>query len=181
MAESRGEVVLPGSTNKRHSGRGHADRLALGEKVLALRNDGLTMPMIVVALKPEYPAISKSTAQRCLDLVLAERIPPTVDEFRRQQNDRLDQTQRTITENMSYADWLGREGVAQEKPAMVQQAIVLRTQQAALQLRLDERRARLNGLDAPVKVDATVTQVDPADAELAEMIREMKAKESNRA
>ncbi len=166
-----GELMPIGSTNRRHSGRGHADRLALGEKVLAKRNEGWTMPMICTEL-----GISASTAERVLKLVLAVRVPPTVDEFRRQQNDRLDQTQRTITENMEYADWLGREGVREEKPALVREAINLRTQQAALQLRLDERRARLNGLDAPVKVEATVTQVDAAETELAAMVRETKAR-----
>lgn len=171
-----GELVVPGSTNRRHSGRGHADRLAMGEKVLAHRNNGWTMPMICKNLE-----VSPATARRALELVLAERIPPTVDEFRRQQNDRLDQTQRTITENLELADRIGRMGVEQDSVKLVEQAIAIRSQQIALQLRLDERRARLNGLDAPVKVDATVTQVDPADAELAEMIREAKMKEANRA
>ena len=167
-----GELI--GASQARHSGRGYRDRLALGERVLALRNEGWTMPMVAKEL-----GISRATADRYLQVALAERVPPTVDEYRRQQNDRLDATQRTISENMEYADWLGRRGVAEENPKMVEQAIALRGQQVALQLRLDERRARLNGLDAPVKVDATVTQVDPADAELAAMIREMKAKEAS--
>lgn len=166
-----GEVVVPGSTNKRHSGRGHHDRLHLGEQVLAKRNAGLTMPVIAAEL-----GISTPTALRFLNLALAERVPPTVDEFRRQQNDRLDATQRTITENMEYADYLGRQGVAQESPAMVRDAINLRSQQVTLQLRLDERRARLNGLDAPIKVEATVTAVDERETELAAMVRETKAR-----
>lgn len=171
-----GELVPLGGTNRRHSGRGHADRLAMGERVLAGRNDGLTMPMIAAEL-----GISEKTAERYLNLVLATRIPLTVDDFRRQQNDRLDATQRTISENLEMADRLGQLGVDKGSVPLIERAIAIRTQQAALQLRLDERRARLNGLDAPVKVDATVTQVDPADAELAEMIREMKAKENHHA
>jgi hypothetical protein len=43
--------------------------------------------------------------------------------------------------------------------------------------RLMERRAKLFGLDAPVKVDATVTEVTQADIEMEELIREYKAGE----
>jgi hypothetical protein len=39
-------------------------------------------------------------------------------------------------------------------------------------LRVAERRARLNGLDAPVRADITVLQVDQRDLELAELMRE---------
>lgn len=38
-----------------------------------------------------------------------------------------------------------------------------------------ERRAKLLGLDTPVKVDATVHQVDARDAELLEMVNEARA------
>lgn len=38
-----------------------------------------------------------------------------------------------------------------------------------------ERKARLLGLDQPVRVDATVTELDARDAELAQMIAEAKA------
>jgi hypothetical protein len=37
-------------------------------------------------------------------------------------------------------------------------------------LRIQERRARLLGLDMPVKLTAQVTPVDPADIELAKLI-----------
>ncbi|GAA4992565.1 hypothetical protein WHI96_08020 [Pseudonocardia tropica] len=41
---------------------------------------------------------------------------------------------------------------------------------------LDEREAKLLGLDAPTKADVTVHKVDPQDLELAELINEAKAK-----
>lgn len=44
-------------------------------------------------------------------------------------------------------------------------------------LKVAERRAKLLGLDTPVKVDATVQQVDARDAELTEMINEARAAE----
>jgi hypothetical protein len=42
-------------------------------------------------------------------------------------------------------------------------------------LRITDRRARLLGMDAPIKVEQTVTDVEPEDLELAKMIEEAKA------
>lgn len=42
-----------------------------------------------------------------------------------------------------------------------------------------ERRAKLLGLDAPTKVDATVTEITQQDIELQEMIAEIKARNAN--
>lgn len=47
-------------------------------------------------------------------------------------------------------------------------------------LRIMERRAKLLGLDAPVKADVGVHQADPRDAELIEMINEALAADSTR-
>ena len=49
-------------------------------------------------------------------------------------------------------------------------------QAIATLLRVQERRSKLLGLDAPQRVDATVHQPDPAELELAELIREQRAK-----
>lgn len=167
----RRDVAVVGSSDKRWGGRGYRERLDLGEKVLAKRNVGL--PMVQAA---RDLGISRDTAERCMKLALAERIPPTVDEFRRQQNDRLDQTQREIEANIETANYLARKGAADENFAMVERAMAMRSQAVALQIRLDERRAKLNGLDAPIQADLTVHTVDPADAELAELLREAQAK-----
>lgn len=48
-------------------------------------------------------------------------------------------------------------------------------------LRIQERRAKLLGLDAPVKADITVSESDPRDGELAELIREEKARRAREA
>lgn len=42
-------------------------------------------------------------------------------------------------------------------------------------LKVMERRSKLLGLDKPIKVDATVTQVDSIDREFAEMVRRGRA------
>jgi hypothetical protein len=144
----------------------YRDRLHVGEKILDRRNAGETMTAICESLN-----ISLSTGQRWMQLSLATRTPLSVDEFRRQQNDRLDRTQRTIEEQIEIANALGRDG-------KIIQAANLRSQAIALQLRLDERRAKLNGIDAPIRVDANVTVMDSQDAELAEIIAETRARAS---
>jgi hypothetical protein len=172
-----GEVVL-GGTQKRHSGRGHDDRLWLGEQVLAKRNRGSAMPVAAAEL-----GISVKTAYRCLKLALAVRVPLEVDEYRRQQNDRLDETQRQIAEQIDAANELARRALEAEPPnvALFLESLKARDRAISLQLTLDQRRARLNGLDAPVQVEATVTQIDPREEELAEMVREAKAAAANAA
>jgi Homeodomain-like domain len=60
--------------------------------------------------------------------------------------------------------------------AMWPEAIQGDAKAAMAVLRIMERRARLFGLDAPVKVDAQVTEVTQADMEMAELVREAKAK-----
>lgn len=175
MPDFGGQLVSTGGTNKRHSHRGAADRLAMGEQILAARNVGKTMPMAAREL-----GISLATAERYLRLALEARIPPTVDEFRRQQNDRLDLTQREIETQMEIAQSLGRRALESESPVgLLVQASQIRAQALALQLRLDDRRARLNGLDAPIKVDATITEISEADRELAELLAEAQAKAAN--
>lgn len=47
-------------------------------------------------------------------------------------------------------------------------------------LKIQERRAKLLGLDTPVKADVTVHQVDARDAELMEMINEARAADTDR-
>jgi hypothetical protein len=42
-------------------------------------------------------------------------------------------------------------------------------------LRIADRHGRLLGMDAPIKVEQTVTEVEPEDLELAKMIEEAKA------
>jgi hypothetical protein len=47
-------------------------------------------------------------------------------------------------------------------------------------LKVSERRARLLGIDAAEKLEAVVTEVTQADLELAELLREAKARNATR-
>lgn len=172
MNKNAGTSLAIRGGKQRRNGQSPKDRLSLGEKVLAGRNNGQTMPMIARELN-----ISVPSAYRYMDLALAVRIPPTVDDFRAQQNDRLDQTQREITTQIDAANYLVQQAMkpddeGRQNAGLLLEALKARDRAIALQLSLDNRRAKLNGLDAPVKVEATVDMRDPREEELAEMMRQ---------
>jgi vacuolar-type H+-ATPase subunit E/Vma4 len=160
--------ALIGSTTKKHSGRGKNARIMLGEEILRRRNRGEKMPEIAAKLD-----LALSTAERYLRLALDTRLPLSIDEFRKQQNDRLDEIQEKADEQVQLSERLAQEGVNRADPDLILKAANLRAQALALQIRIDERRAKLNGLDAPVVVEATVrhTDVDPDVEELIESRR----------
>lgn len=151
----------------RHSGRSEYDRMAMGERILDARNRGETMPAIVAA-----EGISLPTGYRYLRAALDRREIPAVEEFRKQQNDALDQIERENREQIDLAEHVAREGAKSGNLSMVLQAVSMRSKALDTRLRIAERRARLNGLDAPVQVQATVTHLDAVDAELADLVRQ---------
>jgi hypothetical protein len=171
--------VVPYKGRTKHSGQDYTTRVALGEKVLDRRNRGESFWTISQDL-----GVSVDSCKRYQNLALESRVAPTVDLFRRQQTDRLDLTQRELDKQMEIANALGQSAyelrydddgrVLSPNVTLIGQAAALRNQTIALQLRLDERRAKLNGLDAPVQAEVRVTHVDPVDAEMAEMVREAK-------
>ena len=151
----------------RHSGRGPQDRRQMGEQILEARNRGRTMYEITRQL-----GISEKTGYRYLDQALDARITPKVDEYRKQQNDALDQTERMNEEQIELAEHLARKGAMLGKPDLILRASAMRAEAIRTRIRISERRAKLNGLDAPVVVQATVQHLGEMDAELAEMVRE---------
>lgn len=165
---AHGELI--GATSKRHSGRGKEDRRSLGEIVLSKRTRGERMYEIAAELH-----ISEQTAREYMRLALDARIPPTVDEYRRIQNDTLDQREVMMRQALDALDaMLGQLDEGQF--ALATSLLAERRQTIAALIRLDERRSKLNGTDAPVRVDATVTVNDSEDAELAELIAEERAR-----
>ena len=102
--------------------------------------------------------ISEATAWRRIEMEGLHRVQPAEDALRALELDRLD-----------------RYLLAAETVALTSKDP--RDKLAALDraLKIQERRAKLMGLDAPERHDVTVQQVDPADAELAAMIRAEKA------
>jgi hypothetical protein len=167
-----GELI--GATRKRYNGKGPDDRRSLGEQVLARRNAGEKMYAIAADM-----GVNEDTARSYMKLALDARIPPTVDEFRRQQNDTLDERENELRTQVRALDAM----LTQLDPGQITAALALiaeRRQTIGVLLRLDERRAKLNGTDAPVRVDATVTHLDTEDAELNAMIAEERARAASK-
>lgn len=123
-----------------------AERIEDEIKALELRRAGVTYPEIGQQL-----GINPGTAHRYVFAALARTQQEPADEVRKIEVDRLDRMQR--------AYWPG----------------VLRGDEKAgqLMLRIQERRAKLLGLDAPVKHDVTLT--DAVSAEIAELAQQLGA------
>lgn len=168
-----GELVRVGGT-RRQGGRGPNERRAIGELILEGRLKGTQMHL----LADEFD-ISEPTAYRWMQLALDARLIPTVDAYRERENELLDATQRQLQDNLEAANLLIRKGLDDDKLGLVTKGMESRMQAIGLQLRLSERRSKLNGLDAPIRVDATITHRDAEDAELEELINEDRARAAN--
>lgn len=158
---------LIGSTSKAHSGRTVNDRRQMGEEVLRRRNRGEKLLSISKAL-----GIGEATAKRYLDLALEARIAPLADDYRKQQNDRLDETQLRNDEQIELAERLAQQGMNGNDSDLIIRAAAIRHNALTLQVKIDERRARLNGLDAPVVVEATVRKASDVDPVVADIMKE---------
>lgn len=167
------EVELAGS-RRRRSGRGPDDRRALGETILAARNKGQKMYAICADL-----GISEPTGYEWMKLALNARIAPTVDEYRRQQNDALDERAAMLQQQIDACDAMLTDPVDPPTKSMLLAIMAERRQTVIGLAKIDERRAKLNGLDAPVRTDVTLTVHDNEDAELAEMLAEARAAQAN--
>jgi len=93
--------------------------------------------------------LSSATVQRRITSECERRVSPKVDDYRKLQDETLDAAQTKVEQIIDGAD----------DPELVLKAV------HRLQ-RLLDRRARLHSLDAPTKVDATVTQQTQTDAKL---------------
>lgn len=171
----------------KHSGKGVHDRRAEEELVYKRRViEGATVYTI-----HKETGLTEGTIYRRLDAAMKARIAPLVDEYRKQQNDLLDGLMEKQTQQLDAYE----RAVEHETRRMEMQAVrlgvpvgmvpvpdayfaALAGRQRAVDalLRVSERRAKLNGLDAPIKVEATVTEVSQADIALQEMVAEAKAK-----
>jgi hypothetical protein len=119
--------------------------------------------------------------QRRIECEIRETVQPLADEVRALELDRLDQLQQVALAVMGADHPLVSEG----RVVRVEQAdgtkVPLQDHGPVLAamdrfLKIQDRRAKLLGLDAPTKVDATITETTQEDLELADMIRTAQAK-----
>lgn len=123
--------------------------------------------------------ISVSTVHDRVHIYVSEHVDPLAAQFRQVELDRLDDLAVKAYEVLGRNHVVAQQGKIvrdDEGTPLLDDAPTL----AAIDrlVKISERRAKLLGLDAAVKVDAQVHQVDPADIELAQMINEAKAKQA---
>lgn len=100
--------------------------------------------------------LSVGTVHSRIESEIAARVLPVADEVRKMELDRLDR-------------WLTKlDAQIQDDRSVARNVEVA--------VKVAERRAKLLGIDAPEKIDATVYEVTQEDVALAELIREEQAK-----
>ncbi|MEU8275711.1 hypothetical protein ACFYOK_10780 [Microbispora bryophytorum] len=119
--------------------------------------------------------VSVSTAHDRVTSAIAERVDPLADQYRAVELDRLDALTARAWRIMTSDHIVVQHGkivrdedgnpVKDDGPVIAAIGVLVR---------ISERRSKLLGLDAAVKVDAQVTPVDPKDIELAQMIEQVK-------
>lgn len=116
-----------------------------------LKLDGLSVREIAATL-----GMTSSTVQNRLQAAYDDLVLPVADEVRQIELARLDRWQKRLEDRL----------VDGEAPERI----------IPIGLKVQERRSRYLGLDAPERADVTVHEVSEQDVELAAMIREAKAK-----
>lgn len=147
------------------------DRLREGERMLHDKAMGMTL----VQLMDKYE-LSKPTVVKRLDEALAARIATTVDAYREQQNAVLDNMMQRHERSLTLADRMLAAGAEASDLSMMERATVLQNKALDGMTRVLERRAKLNGLDAPVQAVTQVVEVTQADLQLQAQIREAQAR-----
>lgn len=146
-----------------------------------LRLRGLSIRQIAEHVAVEYGwTLSKSTVENRIRCEIRETVEPLRDEVRQMELDRLDRLQQVALHVMNADHPLVSDGrvvrIEQEdgtKVPLQDHAPVL----AAMDrfLKIQDRRAKYLGLDAPQRVDATVTETTQQDLELIDMVNTAKA------
>jgi hypothetical protein len=103
--------------------------------------------------------LPKSTVQDRIDAAIAELVTPLAEEARRLDLERLDV-------------WLAKLNEQIDRGYQVARSIEVAA-------RILERRAKLLGIDAPEKIEATITEITQEDVALAELVAEAQMQAAN--
>jgi len=181
----------PAPYNKRK----RADRAHYAGIVFDLSLQGLSTRKIEEVTKdPQGPTdghrVPATTAKEMIREEAARRIDPKVDEWRAVQVARIEAAlarldgleeaavkvleREHITVNNGRIIVLNDQPLPDDGPVLAAIDRLVKIEDA--RLRNGEALRRILGLDMPVKVDATVTEVTQQDMELQEMLRDAKAK-----
>jgi hypothetical protein len=156
----------PGAKNRRNKW----ERLVEGESILADRNTGLT----VSELCTKY-GYSPSTIRKRLTEAIETRIILETDRQRELMNAMLDDLTGRWGQQTNMAEEMARVGSTTQDLKLMTAGLSLRADALNGALRVAERRARLNGLDAPVRSDVHVTQATETDRAIEDLTKMMDA------
>ena len=102
--------------------------------------------------------LSKGTVHNRIQAHIEQRVQPLADELRAIEVDRLDRYLARLDAQIQDDEAAGRAA-----------------RNIEVAVKVSERRAKLLGIDAPERVEATVTEVTQEDLALAELVREAQA------
>jgi hypothetical protein len=165
-----GLVRVPSGNDKPRDGKTAKERLAEGEAILSARNAGTPVSEMCARF-----GLSPATVYRRIDEAIAARIAPTVDLYREQQNAALDDLLREWHRQLDVGSVMVQQGSepGAESMSLVERGMKMRADALVGILKVQERRARLMGTDAPVRVDATVTHTTPVDTAVADLVAQV--------
>lgn len=115
-----------------------------------LRLTGMSIEAIAKAT-----GIARSTVHDRIQAEITGRVQPLAEEVRKMELDRLDRWLEKLNDQIAQGYQVARS--------------------IEVAIRVSERRAKLLGIDAPERVEATVTEVTQEDIALAELVAEAQA------
>jgi hypothetical protein len=184
----------PGPYNRKNPAE-QAEKAAI---VFQLKLDGHSFRAIeAITAAPDGPTrgdrIPWTTARDLLREELARRVDPKIDAYRALHLERLEGElvrlgelearakqvldRHHITVNNGRVIAIDGEPLQDDGPVLQAIDRLVRIEDARRKNNAEQRK--LLGLDAPTKVDATVTETTQQDIELQEMVAEMRAKNAN--
>jgi hypothetical protein len=136
------------------------------------------MPLRAIAAAT---GLSLTTVWRRIDCEITETLDPLRAKVRELEIERLDRMQLLVLAILEREHYVISDGRVVHRTDEHGEKIPLQDSGPALAaidrlLKIQERRARLLGLDAAMKVDATVTETTQQDLELIDMVNAAKAK-----
>jgi hypothetical protein len=157
---------------KYRGGNRDLEHVARDAEAVKLRAEGLNYQQIADRLG----WANKTTAYRSVERALKDILVPGVEELRKLEAERLDELRRKAYEVLT-ADHVvtqhGRIVTDDDGQPVKDHEPVLKAIDRLLKVSVEYRK--LFGIDAPVKADITVHQVDVEDLALMEIIREAQA------
>jgi hypothetical protein len=162
--------LVPTQPIKKQRFKSDKEKLAEAEGMLRDRGLGLTQ----VELMNKYQ-VSRATLHRRLDYAIAHVLPTSVEAYRAQQNDLIDLAMSRLGHSLQQSDLMAEIAAEGRNFRMLEIVITKRLEILRVMALYLERRAKLNGLDAPTRLEGEVHHVHTeVDQETADLIRAAK-------